>query len=178
MRIYTRKGDAGQTQLADGTPVSKTDPRIAAYGAIDELNAHVGLLVAVLPESFDATLLEHIQQTLFCVGTHLPSGRQPVAAYESETIQIEAAIEELQAPLPPLRSFVLPGGCQAAAQAHVCRTVCRRAECALVQVASHGPLAPSLLAYVNRLSDYFFSLARNLNFIAGHTEKTWHNTCK
>ncbi len=175
-RIYTRGGDAGETSLGDGTRVPKDDPRIAAYGVVDELNAVLGLALAeALPADLRATL-GRVQNELFDLGADLAV---PVADRKRERLRISPAqvarLEELcdraNAELPPLRSFVLPGGTRAAGLLHVARTVCRRAERAVVSLARGEDVNPAALAYLNRLSDLLFILARGAN--AGHDEPVW-----
>ena len=168
-RIYTRSGDAGSTRLASGAPVSKADPRVAAYGEIDETNAAIGL--ARLAAAADAVLdpiLARIQNELFDLGADLAT---PPAADKAPTLRIvesqverlEAEIDRLNAALAPLDSFVLPGGSPAAAALHVARTVCRRAERACVALAEREAVSPAALKYVNRLSDLLFVAARWAN---------------
>lgn len=168
-RVTTRAGDKGQTGLADGTRLAKTDPRIAAIGTVDELNSFVGVLLTHLPADhpFHA-LCQQVQQELFDLGAHLATaGQTPPPALDG----IEQEVETLNASLPPLTEFVLPGGTPAAAAAHVCRTVCRRAE----RVAwAAGADAEADARYLNRLSDLFFVLARCCN--AGHTEPQWRGS--
>jgi cob(I)alamin adenosyltransferase len=165
-RIYTRLGDAGETHLGDMSRVSKTDPRIEAYGAVDELNAQLGvaLLAPGLPGRF-AEWLHRIQNDLFDVGADLavpPSDeRERLRVSGEQTGWLEGACDEVNATLEPLKSFVLPGGAPAAAQLHVCRTVCRRAE--RRAVALGDAVNPEVLRYLNRLSDLLFILSRAVN---------------
>ena len=174
-RIYTRGGDAGETSLGDGSRVSKLDSRIAAFGAVDELNALLGLVLAAgeLPDRF-RPWLERIQNELFDVGADLSvpldvAGRLRI---EQPAIdELERLCDEANAELPELRSFVLPAGTEAAARLHVARTVCRRAERdALIADREHG-VNPLVLRYLNRLSDLLFILARAAN--AGAGEPLW-----
>jgi cob(I)alamin adenosyltransferase len=170
-RIYTRTGDAGATRLASGAPVSKADPRVEAYGQIDEANAAIG--VVRLQTAGDTRLdaiLARIQNDLFDLGADLAT---PPAKNEAETPRLrildsqverlEAEIDEINERLEPLESFVLPGGSAAAAALHVARTVCRRAERACVALAGAEPVSPAALKYVNRLSDLLFVAARHAN---------------
>lgn len=182
MKIYTRTGDAGETGLFDGTRVSKADARVATYGDVDELNAWLGLAAAALANGPDGPLplkgiLEHLQRDLFALGSRLadPSrriaDRVTKAAIASEDIErLETWIDALESELPPLRRFVLPGGGQAGAALHVARTVCRRAERAMVAL---GGIEAELLTYVNRLSDLLFVLARVANHRQGNAEVEW-----
>ena len=162
--IVTRTGDDGSTGLGDGTRTGKDAPRIDAIGEIDELNAHVGLLSAEMaadastPAALRDDLVE-IQHALLDLGAELAipaETRFPPGRLE----RLDARIAQVNATLPPLREFILPGGTRAAAQAHVCRTVCRRAERAIVRLARTEPVGEPVRCYVNRLSDWFFVLAR------------------
>ena len=141
MKIYTKTGDKGMTSLVGGTRVAKTDVRLEAYGTVDELNAHLGLLVAYLSDGDDKTFLRQVQDTLFAVGSHLATDRRKTELKAASIItpgQVEAverAIDSIDRLLPPLTAFVLPGGSLAAAQCHVCRTVCRRAERRILALA-------------------------------------------
>ncbi|MGQ9685135.1 MAG: cob(I)yrinic acid a,c-diamide adenosyltransferase [Thiobacillaceae bacterium] len=176
-RIVTRTGDAGTTGLADGRRVPKHDARIETLGEVDELNSHLGLLLTeTLPENVHA-LLSAIQNDLFDLGGELALPEHPQLD-ETHVLRLDEAIAELNARLPPLREFVLPGGTRAAALAHVCRTVCRRAERSLVRLAERDPLSPYLGQYLNRLSDLLFVLARQLNRAAGRPEPTWRGPRK
>jgi cob(I)alamin adenosyltransferase len=164
-RIYTRLGDDGETHLGDMSRVAKTHPRIEAYGAIDELNAHLGVALATpgLPER-SAAWLRRVQNDLFDLGADLsvpPGGeRERLRVAPEQVTWLEQACDEVNAGLEPLRSFVLPGGSPAAAQLHVCRTVCRRAERRALDVPDANP---EVLRYLNRLSDLLFILARDAN---------------
>ncbi len=180
MRLYTRQGDDGTTTLCGGMRVSKTDVRVAACGDIDELNSHIGLLLALMQPSHDADRLAAAQATLFHAATHLPEsvGSSAVRVTQADIDAVEADIDRLQHDTPQPLTFVLPGGCRAAAQCHVCRSVCRRAERSAVALAASFEVDACILAYLNRLSDYFFSLALNLNFIAHIEEKKLHISCK
>ena len=189
--VYTRTGDAGQTSLIGGTRVSKTDLRLEAYGTVDELNAQLGLLLAYLSDAAtdealtasrvtDVQLLLGVQSCLFTIGAALATDRskvslRPTAVVTPEMVsQLEQAIDRIDAELPPLRLFILPGGGKAAAVAHVCRTVCRRAERRILALAQQIEIAPELLAYVNRLSDYLFVLSRKLNVDEKKEEIIWN----
>jgi cob(I)alamin adenosyltransferase len=164
-RIYTRLGDGGETHLGDMSRVPKTHPRIESYGEIDELNAQIGVTLTVpgLPDGY-AGWLRRVQNDLFDCGADLsvPAGgeRERLRLKPEQVTWLEQACDEVNATLEPLRSFVLPGGTAAAAQLHVCRTVCRRAErrTLLVEDAS-----PEVVRYLNRLSDLLFILSRGAN---------------
>ena len=172
------------TSLVGGTRVAKTDVRLEAYGTVDELNAHLGLLVTYLSDGDDKTFLRQVQDTLFAVGSHLATDRRKTELKAASIItpgQVEAverAIDSIDRLLPPLTAFVLPGGSLGAAQCHVCRTVCRRAERRILALADEVEIAPELLAYVNRLSDYLFVLSRKINLDADKDEIFWNNSCK
>ncbi len=184
MKIYTRSGDRGDTGLIGGRRVKKNVPRVAAYGGVDELNAVLGLAIAELGAgapgaSTPAADLARIQNALFTLGAELatPSAAEPARGVEplaaAETTWLEASIDALGDRLPPLSHFILPGGTRAGATLHLARTVCRRAERAIVALAAEEPVRAEVLAYVNRLSDYLFMLARAVNAAAGATEARW-----
>jgi cob(I)alamin adenosyltransferase len=175
-RIYTRGGDAGETSLGDGTRVSKLDPRIAAYGTADELNAQLGVVLAgACPDGLRA-VLERVQNELFDLGADLSvpmavEGRLRVV--QSQVDALERDCDELNAGLPELKSFVLPGGSSAAAALHVARTVCRRAEREVLAAAQVTDVNPLVAVYLNRLSDLLFILSRAANAASGHEEPLW-----
>ena len=184
-KIYTRTGDKGMTSLVGGVRIKKSDVRLEAYGTIDELCSHIGLLVAQLPQDDDEReFLIHTQSNLFIVGSHLATDQSKTPLYpsailpEGETEALEHRVDAILPLLPEFPGFVLPGGTIAAAQCHVCRTVCRRAERridALVDVAEVGE---DIIKYVNRLSDYLFVLAKKINFNNSVGEILWQNACK
>jgi cob(I)alamin adenosyltransferase len=175
-RIYTRGGDRGETSLGDGSRVSKLDPRVAAYGAVDELNSQVGLALAApdLPTGLRETL-ERVQNDLFDVGADLSTpyteGDVRLRVRQVQIDELERLCDLFNAPLPQLRSFVLPGGTEAAARLHIARAVCRRAELVAIEAADEMPLDPLAPIYLNRLSDLLFILARAAN--AGRGESLW-----
>ncbi|MBP3670980.1 MAG: cob(I)yrinic acid a,c-diamide adenosyltransferase [Bacteroidaceae bacterium] len=177
--LYTATGDKGTTSLVGGKRVSKTDIRLEAYGTTDELNAHIGMLVAMMPAGDDTALLHRIQDTLFVVGSALATDLETTTLHESSRLQeeeikcVEERIDLLDSQVPPLCKFVLPGGAMAASQAHVCRTVCRRAERCICALAEVHPIADNVQRYVNRLSDYFFVLARYINHSSATPERFW-----
>jgi cob(I)alamin adenosyltransferase len=169
-RIYTKSGDAGETGLGDGTRVPKHHPRVTAYGEVDELNSVFGLLTAYCPECPERDLLRTIQNDLFDVGADLcvppPPDEQPEQALrvtEAQYLRLESAIDRLNDPLPPLKSFILPGGTPAAAWLHMARTVCRRAERAVVTLTQTESVNRHAVIYLNRLSDFLFVLGRVAN---------------
>ena len=172
-RITTRTGDDGTTGLGDGSRTGKDDPRIAAMGDVDELNAAIGVLLAEpLPQTMAAVLVE-IQHDLFELG-----GEICIPGYENlATARIEwldAMIAESNADLPPLEEFILPGGCRAAALAHQARTIARRAERSLVALSRSAAVRSEPMAYLNRLSDLLFVLARTANRAAGRDDVMWN----
>ena len=161
-KIYTRTGDDGSTGLGDGGRVAKDSPRIEAIGAVDELNSQLGVLrTHDLSEDTDA-LLATIQHRLFDLGGELSMPGRAVITPD-HVAELERALDRLNADLAPLKEFILPGGSPAAAQAHVTRSVCRRAERRLVTLHHAEPLPPPAMGYLNRLSDLLFVLARHLN---------------
>jgi cob(I)alamin adenosyltransferase len=175
-RIYTRGGDAGETSLGDGSRVSKLDERIAAYGAVDELNAAVGAVLAGdCPDPLRG-VLERIQNELFDVGADLSvpleqEGR--LRATQAQVDALERDCDRFNEGLPELRSFVLPGGTETAARLHVARTTCRRAERATLAASEAHAVSPLAIVYLNRLSDLLFILARAANALAGRDEPLW-----
>ena len=180
MKIYTRTGDAGGTALFGGTRVSKADPRVAAYGDIDELNACLGTVRAQSELAGDIDgLIEQLQKDLFAIGARLADPAEKiaervtkVAVTDADVRRLEEWIDRLEAELPPLRRFILPGGNRTGALLHFSRTVCRRAERAIVALGTDHVEA-HLLAYVNRLSDLLFVVARVVNHRAGQSEVEW-----
>jgi cob(I)alamin adenosyltransferase len=165
-RIYTRLGDAGETHLGDMSRVAKTHPRIEAYGTIDELNSYLGLTLTLedLPAPYDEWL-RRVQNDLFDLGADVAAPEDPererLRVLPDQTAWLEQRCDEVNETLPPLKSFVLPGGSRAAAHLHVCRTVCRRAE--RLAVACGEEINPEVVRYLNRLSDLLFILSRGAN---------------
>jgi cob(I)alamin adenosyltransferase len=171
-RIYTRTGDAGMTGLADGSRISKDAPRIEAIGAVDELNSALGVLLAEpLPDPI-RKCLDNVQNDLFDIGGELSVPGHPIVS-AAHVERLERELDGFNAGLPPLKDFILPAGSRSAALAHVARTVCRRAERRLATLARKQKAAPAMQAYLNRLSDLLFVLARELNRAAGHPEVLW-----
>ena len=175
-RIYTRGGDAGETSLGDGSRVSKLDPRIASYGAVDELNAAVGVVLAGECPDEIHEVLRRVQNELFDVGADLAvpwevEGRLRVE--QALVDRLEDDCDRFNAELPELKSFVLPGGTEAAARLHVARTICRRVEREVLAASREVELDPLVLVYLNRLSDLLFILARAANAGAGREEPLW-----
>jgi cob(I)alamin adenosyltransferase len=171
-RIYTRGGDKGRTSLGDGSRVGKHDLRVEAYGTVDEANAAVGLARLHAEGEADA-MLARIQNDLFDLGADLcrpenlarekKAGAPPLRVVEAQVLRLEREIDEMNAALQPLESFVLPGGSAASAYLHLARTIARRAERAMTTLAVKSPVNPIAIKYINRLSDHFFVLARYLN---------------
>lgn len=174
MKLYTKSGDNGTTAVVGGKRVAKTDPRICACGDIDELNAHIGLLLSIAGDNLSPQLTA-IQTCLFHIGTALSAAEQCEVSQDDVTA-LENEIDHLQRSTPEPGTFVLPGGCRAAAQSHVCRTVCRRAERSAVALSEHHYADPIAMQYINRLSDYFFALALYLNFKASVDERKLYVT--
>jgi cob(I)alamin adenosyltransferase len=175
-KIYTRGGDAGETSLGDGSRVSKLDPRIEAYGSVDELNSAVGLVLAAEVDAEHRATLERVQNELFDVGADLSvpfevTGRLRIE--QSAVDRLEADCDRFNADLEPLKSFVLPGGAEAAARLQVARTVCRRAERDTLRASERVEINPLTLVYLNRLSDLLFILARAANAASGEPEPLW-----
>ena len=173
-KIVTRTGDAGTTGLGDGSRVAKDAPRIAAIGAVDELNSTLGVLLADdLPAAVRDCLVQ-VQHDLFDLGGEL-SIPGHVAVGEAHVVRLEDAVEAFNAELEPLREFILPGGTRPAALAHVARTVCRRAERDVVTLAASDPVSDPTRRYLNRLSDLLFVVARTLNRVAGRPDVLWRH---
>jgi cob(I)alamin adenosyltransferase len=177
MKIYTKTGDLGETGLFGGPRVRKDHLRIEAYGSVDELNAVLGVVRSHSPPAEIDGLLATIQNSLFDVGAELASPdptRMGVPVVGARHIEaLEGAIDQYEAGLPPLKTFVLPSGGQAAAQMHLARTVCRRAERRLVSLAAAETISGALVVYLNRLSDLLFVLARELNRQSGQGDVPW-----
>jgi cob(I)alamin adenosyltransferase len=175
-KIYTRGGDKGQTSLGDGSRVSKLDGRIEAFGAVDELNAALGVVLAGDLPSELREVLVRVQNELFDLGADLsvPAGVEGRLRVEQSLVdRLERDCDRFNAELPELRSFVLPGGTEAAARLHVARTLCRRAERDALRAAAGQELGPLVVVYLNRLSDLLFILARAANALAGVGEPLW-----
>lgn len=178
MKIYTKTGDAGTTALYGGARVSKADERVETYGTIDELNAHLGLLRDQEVNQARAPLFQEIQETLFVIGSHLAadpskeSMKLPPLSEESVP-HLEASIDALDADLPAMKYFILPGGHPAVSVCHVARCVCRRAERQVVRFSQHETVDPMIIVYLNRLSDWLFVLARAMGQQLGVDEIPW-----
>lgn len=171
-KIYTRTGDKGDTGLANGSRVAKDAPRIEALGAIDELNSAIGVLLAeAVPEDL-RRYLSDVQNDLFDLGGELSVPGHPILT-ESHVTRLEEALDQLNASLPPLKDFILPGGSRAAALAHVARTVCRRAERRVVTLAKSETVPALACPYLNRLSDLLFVMSRVLNRASNLPDVLW-----
>jgi cob(I)alamin adenosyltransferase len=184
-KIYTKTGDKGETSLYGGTRVSKAAARVESYGTLDELNAFIGLAKAEISDEKVLSQLQKIQFDLFTVGSEaatptdkmlLANGknRLDLMISEKEITELELWMDDFDAELEPLRFFILPSGGKAAATVHVCRTVCRRAERAMVFLNETEEVRPELIKYLNRLSDYLFILARYISKISGEKEEYWN----
>ena len=183
-KVYTKTGDEGTTSLIGGVKVRKTNSRIEAYGTVDELSADLGLLASFMKDGPDKNLIYRIQRNLFTVCSYLATDKAKTPLAPSYTLDpaevavLEKEIDTIVAGIPQQTAFILPGGSHEAAIAHVCRTVCRRAERRIFFLAESTKLDPEVLQYMNRLSDYLFVLARKLNFVDGVRDKIWDNSCK
>lgn len=174
--IYTGTGDDGTTSLIGGERVSKDNQRVQAYGTIDELNAHLGMLNVVLEDEHTKSFIENIEHNMLNIGCSLADSRcrrEMPNNDEIETLQKE--IDRLEASLPAMHDFIIPGGTEVAARANLCRTVCRRAEREIISLQRNCEISQNIIVYMNRLSDYLFMLQRQL---LGGNEKKWKKSCK
>lgn len=180
-KVYTLTGDKGTTALVGGQRVEKDNMRVEAYGTVDELNSHIGLLASLLSNSKHTEaqqIIFAIQNRLFNLGAYLATetddASSPVYGLKQDDVTtLEHSIDKMTASLPPMRSFILPGGCHTAAQCDVCRTVTRRAERRIISLAHNAAVNPLVLQYLNRLSDFFFILSRFINIQDGFNEIFW-----
>ena len=176
VKIYTKTGDAGETGLFGGGRVPKDDPRVRAYGDVDELNAMLGFGVALAPEEFERETFQTIQRDLFSIGAELatPNPAKLRASVTADQVSaLEQVIDKYEATLPPLKNFILPGGTPKAAALHLARTTCRRAERSVVTLGRDQQISPLIIHYLNRLSDLLFVLARAVNKQAGRADIAW-----
>ncbi|AKU90115.1 cob(I)yrinic acid a,c-diamide adenosyltransferase [Vulgatibacter incomptus] len=178
--IYTKTGDKGQTGLFGGGRVRKDDPRVEAYGAVDELNAALGIAEAEIGDEAIKGWIKKIQDELFVVGAELSTPdpdavkRQVVPVGPDQVSWMESTIDTIDAEVPPLRQFVLPGGHRGAAHLHLARTICRRAERRVLTFSDHAEVRTEVITYLNRLSDLLFMLARLVNHRSGIAEPVWN----
>lgn len=181
--VYTRTGDKGLTSLVGGKRVSKTDPRIESYGTIDELNSFIGLLCTETNDPEDLKFLQFVQHKLFTIGSYLATDQENTELHieskvTDETItRIEREIDKADSALPRMTNFILPGGSKGAALAHICRTVCRRAERCIYALDPAIEIDRNVLIFTNRLSDYLFVLARKKCLEDSGKEIIWDYTC-
>jgi len=181
--IYTGGGDKGTTSLVGGQRVSKGHLRLEAYGTVDELNSYLGLFITEIEEQKVIDTLQFIQHKLFTVGSYLATDTattqlNAASQIKTEDIQkIEQAIDEIDNKLPKMKGFILPGGCKSASLAHICRTICRRAERYICRLAEVENVNDEVLTFVNRLSDYLFIIARYECLLKNKEEIIWDNTC-
>lgn len=176
MKLYTKQGDDGTTGLSGGVRVTKNDVRVCAYGDIDETNAAIGVAITICQDHEVNHWLVRIQSDLFSIGAELAApnaSRRPHDIDGSSVAQMETWIDTADVEVSPLKSFILPGGAAPAASLHAARTVCRRAERAIVDLSQQQAVRPDVIQYVNRLSDFLFAVARLLNHRLGVHEQTW-----
>lgn len=178
MKIYTKTGDKGTTSLIGGTRLSKAHVRIDAYGTVDELNSYIGLLRDQPVNELRKELLKEIQDRLFTIGSHLASEADQKKKilpdlHEEDLTLLEGEMDRIDALVPPLRAFILPGGHTSVSFGHVARTVCRRAERAVIHLQQTEEVEPIVVRYLNRLSDYLFMLCRAMTHELGIEEVTW-----
>lgn len=178
-RPYTRAGDKGLTRLADDSIVAKTDIRIEAAGTLDELNANMGVLISELESGHDTQYIEHLQDKIFAIGAVITGCKTNIMGCidDDELALLEHEIDLINKTLPPINNFVMPRGSRQTALCHVCRTVCRRAERRLLSIENIENDAPTTVAYINRLSDYLFVLARKINLNSRNCEKIKTISC-
>jgi len=179
MKIYTKTGDDGTTGLIGGTRVKKYNIRLEAYGTIDELNSYVGLIRSIQTDEQADKILELIQNKLFVIGANLATEesialtKKQLPCSKSDIELLEKEMDEMNKDLPELRNFILPGGCQASSFCHVARTVCRRAERRIVELADMNEVDTNLIKFINRLSDYLFVLSRKVTLDQNAPEILW-----
>ena len=178
MKIYTRKGDSGQTSLIDGDVVNKHNLSVDAYGTIDELNSFLGLLKDYIKDDKIKDILNNIQIKLFSIGSILASGKNQnisakVKIEKKDVVYIELEIDRLNENLPELKNFIIPGGHKISSYSHVCRSICRRAERKISELNNKSSIDSNILAYINRLSDFFFVLSRFLKYSDNVSESRW-----
>jgi len=179
-RLYTRRGDEGYTSLAGGKRIEKNNLRIDTYGTIDELNSFIALLLEEIHDPSDRQFLFETQSNLFSVGGYLASepGSKDCTVSDEIIASLEKEIDIIDALVPPIRAFILPGGCKENALSHICRTICRRAERRINKLNKIEEVDERILRYINRLSDYFFIFARKQSLVKNVEEILWKNPCK
>ncbi len=181
--VYTKTGDKGTTSLVGGTRIIKSDDRLEAYGSIDELNSFIGLLNCHIENKEVKDLLIFIQNKLFTIGSILATENEETALKygckinTDDIITLENEIDKIDSQLPKMRFFIIPGGNQSCALAHVCRTVCRRAERRIITLNSQNPIDDNLMMFINRLSDFLFVLSRKLTLEQNQSESFWNKGC-
>lgn len=180
MKVYTRSGDKGKTSLPGGKRVLKSDLRIKAYGTIDELNSFIGLVRDLEEDQERKDVLLHIQERIFSVTSLLATSDEQSDKYvadrvESDILELEMAIDEMDASLPAMKNFILPGGHPRISHCHIARTVCRRAERLVIELENAEDISGLVVKYLNRLSDYLFVLARKTGLDLGVEEIPWHS---
>ena len=178
MRVYTRTGDKGETSLSGGTRVQKDHPRLEAYGTVDELNSHLGLVQSIIPDPTEKIRLTGIQNRVFVVTSNLAVDKEELLQklphiQEDDITDLEKAMDFLLDQIPELTNFILPAGHPAVAYCHIARTVCRRAERRMITLSRENTIDPMLIKYINRLSDYLFVLARKTAYDLGVGEVIW-----
>lgn len=176
-KIYTRTGDSGETGLGDGSRISKSDVRITSLGIVDELNSSIGIVLSFNTAASVHQTLTTVQHTLFDLGGEIcVPGREVIS--EKEIIEIENTLDNFNEKLPPLKEFILPGGCQTASFCHQSRTICRRAESALIALNATSRVNTQSLKYINRLSDLLFVTARYINYLEKTPDVLWNPKLK
>ena len=179
MKIYTRTGDDGTTGLIGGTRIKKNNIRLEAYGTVDELNSHIGVVRSHYNEPHADSVLEKIQHKLFVIGAHLATSetdemvKKQLPVEGADILMLEIEMDKMIDVLPPLNNFILPGGSKATAFCHVARTVCRRSERRIVELGERAKIDPILVKYINRLSDYLFVLSRKISMDLNSPEILW-----
>jgi cob(I)alamin adenosyltransferase len=178
MKIYTKKGDKGETGLVGGKRISKSSLRIKAYGTVDELNSVIGICLAKIKDADTIKLLTEIQKDLFAIGGQLATAagklkKEKAVVKEERITEFERFIDKCMEEAGPIKTFILPGGTEAASFTHLARTVCRRAETLIVELAEKEPVDNTIIKYINRLSDLLFAIARSLNKKSGIQEVPW-----
>lgn len=181
--LYTRGGDKGTTSLVGGQRVSKGDIRLESYGTIDELNSFLGLLIAETDDPKTTDILQFVQHRLFSIGSYLATDTTTTTLHSASHIstndieRLEQKIDEIDSCLPKMKGFILPGGCRSASLAHVCRTICRRAERQICRLSEITEVDDAVLTFINRLSDLLFVIARNECLLKNKEEIIWNNAC-